>query len=132
MDKKSLSRTAKIFCVAGSVLLLFMAAFHGSGISYVSDIMSKSNAEPFLKEIMPALFAHPSIHLIGLAAFGILAVFMTQDAPKVLVLLAIAVAADAALAFYLGGVIPGVLLMAAALCFGLAGGGLSRSSFLHR
>lgn len=119
--EKGLSKNSKILCVSGSVLLLVMAAFHGSGISYVSDIMSKSNAEPFLKEIMPVLFAHPSIHLIGLAAFGVLAVFMTQDARKVLVLLAIAVAADAALAFYLGGVIPGVLLMAAVLCFGGAG-----------
>lgn len=130
--EKGLSKNSKILCVSGSVLLLVMAAFHGSGISYVSDIMSKSNAEPFLKEIMPVLFAHPSIHLIGLAGFGILAIFLSQDAWKVLALLAIAVAADAALAFYLGGVIPGVLLMAAALCFGLAGGGLSRSSFLHR
>lgn len=113
-------KPAKTLCIIGSVLLLVMAAFHGSGYAFVTEAILESNAEDFLKQIVPALFVHPSIHLVGLAAFGILALFLKQ-ANKVLILLAILVIADAALAFYLGGVLPGVMLLATASSFAVAG-----------
>lgn len=115
-----MSGTAKILCTIGSVLLLVMAIFHGSGYSMISDAIAKSNASSFLKHVVPALFAHASIHLIGLAAFGILALFLAQGARRLIALLAAVVVADAILAFYLGGAVAGALLMAAALCFVLA------------
>jgi len=116
-----MSKTAKTLCWIGSVLLLFMAAFHGSGLLYISDLIQQSNAEDFLKDIVPVLFLHPSLHLASLAGFGILAIFLTQDAGKVLFVLSLIVLVDAGLAFYLGGWLPGSLLTAAALCFGIAG-----------
>jgi len=120
-NTKSISKTSKISCLIGSTLLFIMALFHGSGFFYVSNSISKSNAEEFLKDIVPALFAHPSIHLFGLSAFGILALFLKQDLRKLTWLLAILILLDAFLAFYLGGMIPGLLLLIAAICFILAG-----------
>jgi len=115
-----MSKTSKILCLVGSALLLVMAAFHGSGLSYVNKIMAASDADNFIKQIFPILFAHPSLHLVGLAAFGILSTFLAQEAWKVLMVLLIIVLADALLAFFLGGVLPGFLLVLAALCFGIA------------
>jgi len=115
--QSSISGISKTLCIIGSVLLIVMAVFHGSGYSYVADAIGESDAEGFLKQIVPVLFAHPSIHLIGLAAFGILAVFLGEAAGKVLVLLAALIMVDGALAFYLGGILPGILLLAAALSF---------------
>ena len=115
------SKASKIYCLTGSLLLLIMGLFHGSGFFYVSEAIQSSNAEAFLKDIVPALFAHPSIHLIGLAAFGVLAVFLKHELRKLTWLLAVLVILDALLAFFLGGMIPGLLLLAAAICFVLAG-----------
>jgi len=110
-------RISRGLCIAGSLLLFIMGLFHGSGFFYVNEAIQESNAEEFLKDIVPALFAHPSIHLIGLAAFGILAVFLEQDLRKVTWLLALLIVLDAFLAFYLGGIRAGILLLAAASCF---------------
>lgn len=120
-NKKRISKVSKILCLIGSSLLLIMGAIHGSGFFYVSETIEKSNAEEFLKDIVPALFAHPSIHLAGLSAFGILALFLKQDLRKVTWLLAALVGLDALLGFYLGGTIPGSLLLIAAICFVVAG-----------
>jgi len=116
-----MSKNTKILCYLGSALLIAMAAFHGSGYSFFRAAVIESNASEFLKQIIPALFVHPSLHLIALAAFGTLATFMERDARKVLVLLSILIAVDAVLGFWLGGILPGSLLLAAALCFGVAG-----------
>lgn len=97
-----------------------MAVFHGSGFYYVSEAITKSDAEGFLKEIVPILFAHPLIHLVGLAAFGILAFFLKHEAKKVLLLLSALIGIDAVLAFYLGGLLPGILLIVAAIFFIIA------------
>ncbi len=107
----------KLFSILGSILLLFMAVFHGMGFSYVSEAISTSNAEKFLKQIVPTLFAHPSIHLIGLASFGVLTIFLKQDRHKVQLCIALLIIIDALLAFNLDAIIPSVLLMSAALCF---------------
>jgi hypothetical protein len=120
-SQKKTSKVFKVLCIVGSSLLLVMGIFHGSGFFYVKELITQSNAEGFLKDIVPVLFAHPSIHLIGLAAFGILAISLGKESKKVLWLLSILIIIDALLAFYLGGLIPGVLLLAAALCFIIAG-----------
>ena len=119
-ETKRKLKAYKALCLVGSILLFVMAIFHGSGFFYVSESIMKSNAEGFLKEIVPVLFVHPSIHLIGLSAFGILTIFLNNDNKKVLVLLSLIVIADALLAFYLGGTLPGILLTVAALCFIMA------------
>ncbi len=117
----SKSKANKISGVIGSSLLLVMALFHGSGFSFVRETILESNSKDFLKEIVPVLFAHPSIHLIGLAAFGILSITIEKKASKkVLLLLSLLILADALLAFYLGGILPGILLSVATLCFVLA------------
>lgn len=113
-----MSRTAKILCVIGSILLLVMAIFHGSGHSMVSESIEASDAPEFLKHIVPALFFHASMHLVGLAAFGILALF--NGSRGLSALLAIVVLADAGLAFYLGGVFAAAMLIVAALFFAVA------------
>lgn len=97
-----------------------MAVFHGSGYTIVRDAIVESNASSFLKQIVPALFVHASVHLVCLAAFGILALFLERSARRVIAVLAAAVIADAILAFYLGGAFAGAALMSAALCFVLA------------
>lgn len=121
VERKTKSKKSRVLILIGSILLTIMAVFHGSGFVYVSDAISKSNSEDFLKEIVPVLFAHPSIHLIGLASFGFLTLFLQYDAKKILFLLSAFVFIDGILAFYLGGIIPGALLSASALCFSIAG-----------
>lgn len=63
------------------------------------------------------LFAHPSLHLVGLAVFGLLAIRMPQEGSKVFYLIAILVGVDGVLAFALGGIVPGVLLVLAGALF---------------
>ena len=110
-----------IFCVGGSVLLLVTGVLHGSGYSKVSDAISKSNAVAFLKHVVPGLWVHFSIHLVVLAAFGFVLAFSIQRVRILLVLLALAAAADALWAYSLAGFFVGVALpAAAALCFALA------------
>ncbi len=116
-----MSRAARILCAIGCILLVITAIFHATGYSGVSDAISESNASAFLKRAVPGLWAHFSIHLAALAAFGVLVLFSAHGARSLIALLALAVAADAALVFSLAGFFVGiVLLVAAALCFALA------------
>lgn len=109
-------KIARNCCITASLLLLFMAVFHGSAFFYVKESIVNSNAEEFLKDIVPVLFAHPSVHLVGLAAFGFSTLSLGPTAWKVRRILVLLIALDAALAFYLGGMIPGLLLLTAAGC----------------
>ncbi len=119
-SQQKTSKVFKVLCIVGCSLLLVMSLFHGSGFFHVKELITQSNAEGFLKDIVPVLFAHPSMHLIGLAIFGVLALSLGKEAKKVLWLLSALIIADALLAFYLGGIIPGVLLLTAAFCFIIA------------
>ena len=114
---KTKSKKSRVLILIGSLLLVIMAIFHGSGFFYVSKAINESNSEEFLKEIVPVLFAHPSIHLIGLSSFGFLTLFLQHDAKKLLLLLSLIVLMDGILAFYLGGMLPGALLSVSAICF---------------
>lgn len=114
-------RITGIFCVAGSTLLVVTGVLHGSGYSQVRDAISKTNSPAFLKHVVPGLWAHFSIHLFILAAFGIVVAFSLQRVRILIALLALAAAADAAWAFWLAGFFVGVALpAAAALCFAFA------------
>lgn len=114
-------RTSRILTIIGIVMLVVMAGFHGSGFWYVRKSIQSSDASGFLKDIVPALFAHPSFHLLALAAFGVLALFQAQSARPILYLVALLVLGDGILGFVLGGLVPGLLLVGAATCFGVAG-----------
>jgi hypothetical protein len=113
-------RKSRWITYLGIGLLTVMALFHGSGLFYVTDLMAASDARPFLKEIFGPLFAHASFHLLCLAAFGILSIFLGEARRKVVLLIGILILCDAALGFYLGGIIPGGLLTLAGGCFLLA------------
>ncbi len=117
---KTTNKLFKIFCLSGNSFLIIMALFHGSGYFYVTNAITASNSEDFLKDIVPVLFAHPTIHLLGLAALGFLALSFSTDAKKLLTSLSILVFIDALLAFYLGGWIPGILLTIISICFIMA------------
>jgi len=114
-------KTSRILTITGIAMLLIMAAFHGSGFWYVRTSIQSSDASGFLKDIVPALFAHPSYHLLAMAAFGTLALFQPQSARPILLLVGVLILGDAVLGFVLGGLVPGLLLVGAAACFGLAG-----------
>lgn len=115
------SKITQISSGIGCALLILMALFHASGMNYVCDLMQQSNAKPFLKEIFPVLFAHPSLQLFGLAGLGIVTYFMKQEINKILLFIAVMVGVDSLLALYLGAIIPGILLLFATLVFGLGG-----------
>jgi len=117
---KNPTKISKGLILIGTMLLVVMAIFHGSGIFYVSEAIAVSNSEIFLKDIVPVLFIHSSIHLLGLASFGVLALFLQQEVKKVLIMLSILSLIDALLAFYLGAIFPGVLIMIPTFCFCLA------------
>lgn len=97
--------------------MLVLAGLHTSGLSWISGEISNSNAEDFLKDVFPVLFLHVSIQLVGLAGLGILAIFLGQAARKVLTFLGVMCFTNVGLAFYLGAIAPGVLLLIAAMLF---------------
>ena len=97
-----------------------MALFHGNGFFFVNDLINESDADGFLKEIVPVLFAHPSIHLLGLSALGLVTLYLHYEAKKILLSLTILVLIDAILAFTIGGLLPGALLTVPVLCFVIA------------
>ena len=116
-----MTRSSKILCAFGCVLLLVTAIFHGTGYPAVRDAMEASSIPAFFKSSLPGVWLHFSIHLVVLIFFGVLALFSSHGARSLLSLLALAVAADAALVFSVAGFFAGVtLLIAAALCFALA------------
>ncbi len=114
-------KITKISIIVGCSLLILMALFHGSGITYITNLIQQSNVEHFIKEIFPVLFTHPSIQLLGLAALGTLTLFMKYEAKKIQFFIAIMVLIDSVSAFYLGAMIPGFLLIFASFTFVLGG-----------
>ncbi|MEM6379273.1 MAG: hypothetical protein AAF705_13775 [Bacteroidota bacterium] len=115
-----MTKTSKLLCYIGSTLLLLMGLFHGSGLGYITALIKESDASDLLKEIVPVLFAHPSIHLLGLGALGIMVTIMKQEYNKILIFIAIMIFIDAGLGFYVGGPIPGIALSVAGAFFLMA------------
>ena len=104
-------KTSKALCITGSGLLLIMGIFHGSGINYLNNMVQTSNSPELIKNIFPVLFIFPTIQLVGLAIFGVIASNMKRQANKILIPLSIFVLIDAILAFYLSATIPGLVLL---------------------
>ncbi len=110
----------KVLHLTASTLLLLMAGFHASGTQYVSGVMLESNASPFLKEIFPVLFILPSLHLLGLAVLGIWALQFGNARRKIAWFIAASVMITTLLAFYLGAILPGGILLTTFLIFTIA------------
>ena len=113
-------KSFRILVITGSVFLILMGLFHGSGLSFMVNTMNDSNAESFIKEVFPVLYLHPSIHLIAMAVLSLSTVFMKHDHKMVLLLLSSIIIVSAIAAFYLSAWLPGILLLLAVLCFVLA------------
>ncbi len=107
-------------CIIGILLLLFIALFHASGFNYISGLVESSKVSDLIKSIFHVLFILPTIQLIGLATFGIMALYLKEEANKILIPLAVLVLVDALLAFYLNALIPGLVLAVPAILFGIA------------
>jgi len=116
-----MKKLANLLCLFGTLLLVAMAGLHGSGFFEIKAAIEASDTSDFLKEILPPLFIHPSFHLLGLAGFGLLSIWLKGGAKAVLTLVAVLILVDALLAFYLGALIPGILLAVASGLFFTAG-----------
>ena len=112
-----MNRMSKVLCLIGSSLLIIMALFHGSGFHYIDNLVQTSNSSELIKNIFPVLFILPTIQLIGLAVFGLVAAFTKSQANHILIPLSVLILIDAILAFYLHAVLPGGMLVSASLIF---------------
>lgn len=125
-----MSKLSTWLCIVGSILLLIMGLFHLSGLNWISGEIAASDAKPFLKDVFPALFVHVSIQLIGLAALGCSLIFCRSGVRVIAVFIATMVAANTALALWLGAYPPSVLLACAAICFGVVAMGSAENRSL--
>ena len=114
------SPISKVLCIVASSLLVVVALFHASGIGYITEIVQESDLSTFVKDIFPVLFIIPSLQLLALAAFGILATKMESQTKTILLLLSLFVLIDALLAFYLNAWIPALILVLPAIMYLLA------------
>lgn len=109
------TKSAKTISLIGCVLLLIVGVFHGSGINYINDLVQESDVSQLVKTIFPVLFILPSLQLIGLGIIGILAIRRSNY--EILFALTALTLADALLAFWLGAVIPGLILAIPSIIF---------------
>lgn len=114
------SRLVPVLSVLGAVVLLAVAALHGSGYEYVAGTLQESELPDFLKRVLPPLYLYPS-GLLVLLALAVLATLRSSTArAPVLGLVGAVVAANAILGFVLGGAIPGGALLLVAGLFAFA------------
>ncbi len=111
-------KTTRIFQFVGCSLLIFIAFFHLSGINFIIPIVENSNLEPFLKDIIPVLFVHPSFHLFALGALGIFSIFLKHNGAKFMLALSILALIDALFALYLMALMPAAILTLASIFLG--------------
>ncbi len=112
---------SKVFSMSGALLLLFMAAYHGSGVVEISADLAGSNAPDYLKNIFPILFLNTSLYLATLAVFALFAA-ISAASRSLNALIAVSAFANAGLGAYLNEWLPagvlafiGVLFIAASL-----------------
>jgi len=120
------SKHIKILCVVASGLLIVMGIFHGSGINYVNGLVQESDVPQLVKQVFPVLFILPSIQLIGLGVFGLLA-YKQPINPGVLLTLSVLVMVDAILAFWLNALFPGIVLLLPSLLYLIAARSVSKN-----
>jgi hypothetical protein len=110
------SRWIVILAAVGAVMLIGMAMLHGSGYGYVASVLAESDLPTFLKRILPPLYLYPSALMAVLAAVVLVTLWQQEGKPFMFRVVSAIVAANAALGFVLGGIIPGgVLLLVAGL-----------------
>ena len=102
--------------IIGSVLLLFMAVFHGSGAQDITETVNGSNAPEFIKSIFPVLFLNTSIHLGTLAAFAFYA-SLSHARRGIAAIISISVMANASMGALLGEWVPAIVLGLVAAIF---------------
>ncbi len=108
---------SKIFSLAGAVLLLFMAAYHGSGVADVSADLMQSDAPDYLKNIFPVLFLNTSLYLGTLAVFAGFAAVSASAARGLNALIAVSALANAGLGAYLNEWLPAAVLGTISILF---------------
>jgi len=110
------SRRIVILAAVGAVMLIGMGVLHGSGYGYVASVLAESNLPTFLKRVLPPLYLYPSVLMAALAAVVLITLRQQEGRPFMFRVVSVIVAANAALGFVLGGIIPGgVLLLVAGL-----------------
>jgi hypothetical protein len=107
--------------VAGSVVLLLSALFHGSGYAKVTGAVAKSDAAPQLVAAFKALWLMFSFHLVVLSAVFVVA-SRTAKAKRLVLLCTLIPASDTILLFHFAGVFIGTIALAVATLLFLAGG----------
>lgn len=112
-----MKRITSLLSLIAITLLLFMGAFHLSGTTYIIGLMQESNAKDFLKSIFGVLFVHPSLHLIMLTVLAIITRSLKGQTWKIYYFIGGCVLVDGIVAFYLGAILPGILLLLPAIAF---------------
>ncbi len=106
-----------VSCTIGIAFVLAIAALHISGFDHYTSQIRESDASDFLKDMFPILYAMPSLYLLTLGAFGVLALFAPTARRPICLILAVAVVAAGALALMLGEWIPVAVMSGGALFF---------------
>ncbi|WP_421870733.1 hypothetical protein [Marinoscillum sp.] len=109
------SGVMNVLCAIACILLLAVGILHMSGINYINDMVQQSDVSDLVKQIFPILFLAPSIQLIVLAIFGLIA--LSKPSRIVYALISVFVLIDAIFAFWLNALIPGVILLLPGVIF---------------
>ncbi|MEM1264256.1 MAG: hypothetical protein AAGH76_17790 [Pseudomonadota bacterium] len=113
-------RATVVLTVCGVAMLLGMAVLHASGTRMVADMLVRANVSVTMQQVLPVLYLYPSVLFILLSGMAIVALRWWSVVPFLLGGIAVIVAANGALGFYLGGWLPGVITTVAAAFFALA------------
>ncbi|MEL6322834.1 MAG: hypothetical protein AAFQ84_01230 [Pseudomonadota bacterium] len=113
-------RVSSISCALGVVFVSAIAMLHGSGFGTFTAEMNETNASDFLKDMFQVLYAVPTVFLLTLAAFGVLATLNRRMRRPVCSILCPAVVATGALALVLGEWVPLVIMTLGGSLFAVA------------
>ena len=103
-------RISALCCLAGTLFVLAIAILHGSGFGSFTAEFEASNASAFLKAMFPILYIMPSLYLLVLGAFGILAAARPAMRRAICLLLAPATLAAGGLALLIGEWVPLIVM----------------------
>ncbi|MEM8983195.1 MAG: hypothetical protein AAGC71_09220 [Pseudomonadota bacterium] len=113
-------RATVVMTVCGVAMLLGMAVLHASGTRMVADMLVSANVSVTMQRILPVLYLYPSVLFILLSGMALLALRWWTVVPFALSAIAVIVATNGLLGFYLGGWLPGAITTVAAAFFAMA------------
>lgn len=113
-------RLSGICCALGVLFVSTIAVLHGSGFGRFSAEMNQSNASDFLKGMFQVLYILPSLFLVVLAAFGVLAIFNDKARAQICIILCPAAIAPGASALLLAEWVPLVIMTLGGALFAVA------------